>query len=685
MRLPSLRARRVVTGLAGCTMLAVAGLGHTPVLDVAFATTADHTLTVPTAPGSVSAGWEGTIPQGASVLLVGDPAHVCDTADPTKGDRETLQINVPAGLDPALDVTAVFSIDWTPNSGNGGVEDEKLVVLDSAGKMIGESDTGGQTYESTTITKVRPGTYTIIACPFQNPVDMPYTGKIEIVVSRPVPSVAKNVVAPTYKQHTAPSALAKDSGEPSLGVDWKTGSTMFQANQNTYKVAFDDAAGTSTWTDVTGNTTGQITLDPILWTDSRNGRTFVSQLLLACSAAEFTNDDGATWIPSQGCGEGTGIDHQSVGGGPFPPNLAPASAVYPSAVYYCTNGAAATTCGRSDNGGVTFTTVAPAFTEECGVLHGHIRVAPDDGTVYIPATSCHGKQGVSISHDGGTTWHVSYIPDSIAGQSDPSVSAGADGTVYFGYSDGSGKPKVAVSTDHGDTWLPSVDVGEAAGVHASEFAEMIAGDGDRAAFAFLGSTTDGDFQDAGYGVTGDRYSGGAWHMYVATTYDRGASWTTVDATPTDPVQRGCMWNHGGGSNCRNLLDFNDITTDAIGRVMVGFADGCTSYVTPCSTSTATGDNKREAHGAIIRQLSGKGLFAEFDGTLPDSNGVPAKGGSGGGAGGGSGSGSGSGGGSAGGGGGTIPTTGLPAALPMAGALLLLLAVLPLRRRRRATE
>jgi hypothetical protein len=677
---PSLRTRRILTALAGCTALAVAGLGSTAVVGTAFGAGADHTIAVPTAPGTVSVGWEGTIPQGTSVLLVGDPAHVCDTADPTKGDRETVQINVPAGLDPALDVTAVFSIDWTPQSGNGGVEDEKVVVLGPDGKLVGESDTGGQTYESTPVTLVKPGVYTVIACPFQNPTPMPYLGKLDIVVSRPVASVAKNVVKPTYHQHTAPKALAKDSGEPSLGVNWKTGATMFQANQNTYKVAFDDKAGTSTWTDVTGNTTGEVTLDPILWTDQRNGRTFVSQLLLLCSASELTNDDGATWVPSQGCGEGTGIDHQSIGGGPFPPNLAVANAVYPSAIYYCTNGAAATTCGRSDNGGVTYTTVAPAFTDECGVLHGHIRVAPDDGTVYIPATSCQGRQGVSISRDGGTTWTVSFIPDSIAGTSDPSVSAAADGTVYFGYSDGSGKPKVAVSTDHGATWAPSVDVGEVAGVHATEFAEIIAGDGDRAAFAFLGSTTDGDFQDPGYGVTGDNYTGGAWHMFVATTYDRGATWTTVDATPADPVQRGCMWNRGGGSNCRNLLDFNDITTDQIGRVMVGFADGCTAYVAPCPTSRATTDNTREAHGAIIRQLSGKGLYAEFDGQLPASTG-PVASGPGSGSGGSGGAGGGGAGGSGGTGGGTIPTTGLPAALPVAGVLLLALAAWPARRRR----
>ena len=91
---------------------------------------------------------------------------------------------------------------------------------------------------------------------------------------------------------------------------------------------------------------------------------------------------------------------------------------------------------------------------------------------------------------------------------------------------------------------------------------------DRAAFAFLGTTTPGDDQSSGFN--------GVWHLYVATTYNAGKSWVTTDITPADPVQRGCVWNGGADNPCRNLLDFNDITTDRIGRVLIGHADGCTT-------------------------------------------------------------------------------------------------------------
>src|SRR5438445_201433 len=102
---------------------------------------------------------------------------------------------------------------------------------------------------------------------------------------------------------------------------------------------------------------------------------------------------------------------------------------------------------------------------------------------------------------------------------------------------------------------------------------------------------------------------GVWHLYVATTYDGGATWTTVDATPTDPVQRGCIWLGGGSNQCRNLLDFMDVTVDPIGRVVVGYADGCTT------TCVSGGTNTHSAVATIARQSGGTGLFAAHDGQI----------------------------------------------------------------------
>ncbi|MEO6204408.1 MAG: sialidase family protein, partial [Mycobacteriales bacterium] len=352
-------------------------------------------------------------------------------------------------------------------------------------------------------------------------------------------------------------------------------------------------------------------------------------LYLACSASAYSDDDFTTTaIPSQGCGSGiNGFDHQTFGGGKYPEGLFPlAGVVYPHAVYYCAQGQGlvlgGATCSRSDDGGLTFNNPVATWDAECTGIHGHVQVSPSDGTVYLPNAKCGDKQGLAVSKDGGQTWVVRTIPDSLSGESDPYVGVGSDGTVYYSYSDGTGHARVAVSRDHGLTWTKSVDVGVPFGVRNSEFAMVVAGDGDRASVAFLGTTTSGSTQAASFGKNagGDTFVGGAWHMYLSTTYDRGKTWTTVDSTPKDPVQRGCIWNSGGGNPCRNLLDFNGMTIDKTGRVMVGFADGCVGPATEsgndCVASTAVSANKLVNHGAIIRQLSGKTLFKAYDTVAP---------------------------------------------------------------------
>ena len=290
------------------------------------------------------------------------------------------------------------------------------------------------------------------------------------------------------------------------------------------------------------------------------------------------------------------------------------------------------TCARSDTGGLTFGTPVPVWNGKCTGLHGHVRVAPNDGTVYLPDGNCLGQVGIGVSTNAGQSWSIRKVPGSVNDQSDPSVSAGSDGTLYLGWGDGTGRPEIAVSRDRGVHWSRTVDIGTGANVRNTEFAEVIAGDGDRAAFAFLGTPTTGSTQADSFGKSkdGKTFTGAEWHMYIATTYDRGAHWTTVDATPNDPVQRGCIWNGGGSNPCRNLLDFNDITITKQGRIMVAFADGCVPpSVEPldsqtnnptnnCVASNKVSANGLVQHGTIIRQESGKGLFKKYDGILPGS-------------------------------------------------------------------
>jgi hypothetical protein len=214
---------------------------------------------------------------------------------------------------------------------------------------------------------------------------------------------------------------------------------------------------------------------------------------------------------------------------------------------------------------------------------------------------------MAVSTDNGITWTIRTIPKSGPSESDPSIGIATDGTVYFGFVNGDGHPEVAVSHDKGATWdtwnsdrgsSTFIDVGVPFGIQNAAFAEVVAGDPDRAAFAFHGSTTAGTFQDASFD--------GVWNLYVAHTYDGGRTWTTVKAT-SDPTQRGCIWLGGGSNPCRNLLDFMDATIDAQGRVLVGFADGCTGA---CATDPA--NTVKSVWATVARQSAGLGLFSAFD-------------------------------------------------------------------------
>ncbi|MEP7360742.1 MAG: Ig-like domain-containing protein [Chloroflexota bacterium] len=348
------------------------------------------------------------------------------------------------------------------------------------------------------------------------------------------------------------------------------------------KVTFNFANNppTANWTDVTPAQHQMANEDAILFTDPATHRTIATGLLVAGSNQTYSDDDGATW------NQGTfpvphGPDHETVGGGPYalPKPAGAGASGYPNAVYYCSQNivqAAGAFCARSDDGGQTWQPSVNVFgvNSICGALHGHVKVGPD-GSVYVPQNNCThpnstSGQGGAVSRDNGQTWSYFSVPGTTARPAntgtDPSIGIGAKNAVYEGFEDGNGHPTIAVSHDHGATWSTPVDVGLSFGIQNSKFPEVVAGDNNRAAFAFLGTTTAGDDQSATFA--------GVWHLYVSETFDGGKHWVTVDGAPGNVIQRGCIWNGGGSSACRNLLDFNDIGVDHSGRVYVAFTDGC---------------------------------------------------------------------------------------------------------------
>jgi hypothetical protein len=565
------------------------------------------------------------------------PACLQGVTPPTVCDVFNLTVNLPGNYYDTHAGNVTVRLTWTAEPGfNPADNDIGLFIVDGSNNVVAQSDDTnpaalggtGRAEETAVASNIPAGQYRVIVI---NSISVSPTPRYDAAVTynlTPVPNPPP-VTANIFVNHVPPvvngTRLGRTANEPSLGVNWRSGAVMYQSDLETLRVTFDDTVtpARSTWVNVGSTITSIDSLDPILFTDAQTGRTFVSQLYAACSLMAFTDDDGASWFQNPiGCGIATFVDHQTVGGGPFPPGFAASDPLfnYKNSVQYCAQDVASAQCAVSMNGGLTFGLGTPAYLiTDCGGLHGHIRTGPD-GTLYLPNKDCAGQVGIHVSTDNGATWNKYLIPGSRAADSDPWVDVGATGTVYLGWIDGNNHPTIAASHDRGQSWSTPVDVGVAHGIENAVFASVAAGDDSRAAFSFIGTTLAGDPQGATFQ--------GVWHLYVAFTYNGGQSWTTYDATPNDPVQRGCIWLGGGSNPCRNLLDFMGITVDKQGRVLVGYADGCIddpfNAANRCASNppaNATSAVKSKL-ATIARQSGGLPLFAKNDGLFATLPGTP---------------------------------------------------------------
>lgn len=507
----------------------------------------------------------GTLTPTKSVLQYTASFTTPATCDPEGsapcGDEFKLHVGTPAGYGEGHALTV--QVDW-PNE----AADFDVYLL-KGGKVIASAASTADPEQL--FAAADSGDYIVRIVPFA---PTPFGGQIVTstlrLVQRSSPGTS-SLPRPAYRNYKAPEGgrSVHDAGEPTVGINWKTGAAMYQAGLTTYRVNFVDTASSSSaiWTDKSArppDCTQATSLDPYLFTDNTLSRTFSSQLLanpvVLNSATCLTDDDGDNWKPSQGGGVVQGADHQSLGGGPFSKN----STLGPTTPY---------------------------------------------------------PHAVAVSRDNGLRWTVRRVPTSLgrSGDSDPSVGIGSNNTLYFGYQNRDlsnpakfATARIAVSHDQGETFIRDTDVGAQLGLKNIVFPAVIAGDDNRAAYAFLGTKTAGDYQDNN-DTDGTPSFKGVWHLYVATTTDGGQSWVTVDATPNDPVQRGSICT--GGTTCgedRNLLDFMDLDLDAQGRAVVGYADGCTAACVTTTNPTASTEGYHDAYATIARQSGGPRLIGRFD-------------------------------------------------------------------------
>jgi PKD repeat protein len=424
--------------------------------------------------------------------------------------------------------------------------------------------------------------------------------------------------------------LGRGAGEPSIGVNWKSpapnnvyGVTNFQSDLQSIFVTFNDscpATGSkSIWANRPAPTSQGVDSDPIGFTNIRTGRVFAAELTLLSPTCKvsYSDTDGVSWTPTTGPG-GSAVDHQTIGGGPYhlvgglPPPYGTAGL---EAFYYCSQDIVNAYCLRSDDGGLSWQPQTEMYSLlDCGGLHGHVKVSPFDGTVFVPNADCgSGIGAVAVSETNGATWSVRLVQNgsvNLGGSSsDPAVGIDDAGRVYFAIASGDQYLGVATSTNNGVSWQNLANVTGQLGIKGVRYPAAVGGGAGRAAIAFYGTKTTGNFN-------GNTFWG-EWHLYIAHTFDGGATWTVSDATPNLPMQRGCIWTNGGGEICRNLLDFFDIAYDKQGRVQVGYVNGCPGGACSQAAPTAKG-NDYSATATIARQSSGRRLLAAFDPANPQT-------------------------------------------------------------------
>lgn len=544
-------------------------------------------------------------------------------------DYLNLTVNLPANYRTTHpNDTLKISASW-PN--HAVADDFDLTLFDALGADVSDGQGATQSDPEVIEVPVQNGSndYRIRVVPYYvRPKRGDYMSlRLELIDGAPASSSSVVLGGPTFENYVWDNGVDL-AYEPTLDVNLNTDHALMLFNTTVMKAAWDDTKSPPevTWSDVS-DLPGALSpsADPILTGDQftmpngkPNTRIFVAQLLAATSHLYWSDDEGQTWTHSQGGGQPHGADNESLAAGPYPAGMGPLVGKYPHALYYCSHEDVQAFCSRSDNGGLVWNPSKPIFPATAGCSnHGHVKVGPD-GTVYVPMNnSCEGAEGVSVSVDAGDSWTWIKVPGTVQGRWDSSIAIANDGkTLYYAYGEtGVDHPMVLKGTldksvKNAPTihWqLPAIDVGVPANLKNIVFSTLIAGDPDRAAFAFHGTTTPGDSNDW------HLMANAVWHLYVATTFDGGTTWNLRDVTPNDPTQKGAIC-HGTVCNTdtsrppdRNLLDFMDMVADSRGRLLIGYADGCTGdCVLPGGAPNYT------QIGVIARQVSGKRMYAKFD-------------------------------------------------------------------------
>ncbi len=597
-------------------------LGAGTMLPAAFASEPASGAVSPAAPAT---SWNG------GPFLVSNPLN-CRQAEATC-DHFTLTIVAPKK-------DFVVTVRITSRSVS---DDLDLFIRDASGATVAQSATP-TSVEEVTLVNPAAGTYTVVVQPF---LVNPLSGGVYDGIAG-IGSPSKDELSNSYhgaiftpdfvgvpNSRPARSSplvpglqvsfnyVGRQAAEPTIGVN-KNNTAFYAAG------AFDSVVGVpgvarlartevlrsrdkgATWGMVSppfalaeSDTTTDFpfSLDPMIHVDSDTGRVFSVDLYGGCSNAIFSDDEGVTWQRNPlACGQPVN-DHHTIVTAPPPAEFTALG--YPNMLYYCFNRVSDSSCGRSRDGGASFTPAGTAFTgldgvsgNVCGGLHGHL-ASDSAGRIFLPKGHCN-LPWVANSGDAGSTWTRVKVASNVP-MDDHEVSLAVDTArnIYAVWADRTFRlPFLSVSRDHGQTWSTPIAFAPP-GVHEVNFPTIVAGDPGRLAVLFPGSPSQ-DWNDPTR----------PWNIYVVVSVnaldsDPVFTWTTANDAK-DPVHRGsCGPGRCDAEDGGSMFDFLDIQVSPADGAFWGTAsDTC---VGECVTNPQA-QKLRPGQGVAIRQLKGASLF-----------------------------------------------------------------------------
>lgn len=368
------------------------------------------------------------------------------------------------------------------------------------------------------------------------------------------------------------------------------------------------------------------TLDPYVYVDTDTNRVFNPELYVGCTWMNFSDDNGETWVSNPiACGNPVN-DHQTVVAAPPPPGLRTVG--YPNVLYYCFNRVTDSSCGRSLDGGITWSpTGTPSYLgvdEETGELrgglHGHI-VSDREGRLFVPSAGTFGgPPRVAISEDGGTTWRrvtIAERPESPWHEVTMAVDTRNNlYAIWFADHGTLQLPWLSTSRDHGATWSEPLMVAPP-GVAQVNFPTIDAGSPGRIAITFPGTTVDDPDNEIR-----------PWDSYVVVSYNALSKspvfQSKIANPPGDPIHRGdCRMR------CSGMFDFLDIVVSPQGHFWATAVDTCIETAgdpcfqeeTPPTPAEVVEELLEETISKEMRETLGEEVLEQFRNVATDMEGV----------------------------------------------------------------